>query len=580
MYSEPDHDPNVDDDSGERSGHRRAQLPGSGLDSLTGPSPAVRYADSMRHRPGRVFWISILGVGTFTLWGVLSPDGMAAAMTTAMDAVAAKVGWVYLVLTLGCIGLLVYLGFGRFGRVRLGADDDRPEYSTWAWLTMILSAVMGIGLISYGVAEPITHFTTPPHGLADPGTNEAAVRALQFSYFDWGPHAWAVFGVFGLAIAYSTHRRGNTGLISPMLRPLFGKAMDGWLGNVIDILAVIATLFGTTTSLGLGASQISEGLNRVFGIPNELFVQIIIILGITVVFTLSALSGVNRGIKFLSQTTAVLSIFLGLFVLIVGPTGFIGNLFFRSTGEYLNDFFRVSLLTPLVSGDVEWYQYWTYFMMAWWLSWGAFVGVFLAKISKGRTVREFVLGVMGIPSLVFFVWFTIFGGTAIKIDMDGDGGIGAAAAQDVNSAFFETLEHLPWVGLTSVIAILLVVLYFVSGADANTFVLSMLTSRGTLEPSRWVLAVWGALTGTSAMVLFFAGGLAALQQAAMLSALPFAVIVALLGYCIVKTLHEDQTMDAYRTVRRRDLETGGTGTRGEESVDIDDTTVKPAPAAD
>ncbi|RAA52955.1 glycine/betaine ABC transporter permease, partial [Burkholderia multivorans] len=221
-------------------------------------------------------------------------------------------------------------------------------------------------------------------------------------YFDWGPHAWAVFGVFGLAIAYSTHKRGNTGLISPMLRPLFGKAMGGWLGKLVDIMAVVATLFGTTTSLGLGASQISEGLNRVFGIPNELFVQIIIILGITVVFTLSALSGVNKGIKFLSQTTAVLSIFLGLFVLIVGPTGFIGNLFFRATGQYLGEFFTMSLLTPLTSDAVGWYQYWTYFMMAWWLSWGAFVGVFLAKISKGRTVRQFVLGVMGVPSLVFF----------------------------------------------------------------------------------------------------------------------------------------------------------------------------------
>ena len=554
MNDDSEQYPDADRDGPRHSAGARAQLPGHGMESESGPTPEVAYAVAMRHRPGRVFWISIVGVAAFTLWGGLSPDGMATAMTAAMDVVAAKVGWVYLVLTLGCIGLLLYLGFSRFGRVRLGADDDRPEFSTWAWLTMILSAVMGIGLISYGVAEPISHFTTPPHGLADPGTTEAAVRALQFSYFDWGPHAWAVFGVFGLAIAYSTHRRGNTGLISPMLKPVFGKAMDGWLGNIIDILAVIATLFGTTTSLGLGASQITEGLNRVFGIPNELFVQIIIILGITVVFTLSALSGVNRGIKFLSQTTAVLSIFLGLFVLIVGPTGFIGNLFFRSTGEYLNDFFKTSLLTPLMAGDVEWYQYWTYFMMAWWLSWGAFVGVFLAKISKGRTIRGFVLGVMGIPSLVFFIWFTIFGGTAIKIDMEGDGGIGKAAAADVNSAFFETLEHLPMAGLTSVIAIILVVLYFVSGADANTFVLSMLTSRGTLEPSRWVLTVWGALTGTTAMVLFFAGGLPALQQAAMLSALPFAVIVGILGFCIVKTLHEDHDFDAYRKVRRKDLE--------------------------
>ncbi|RBP68050.1 choline/carnitine/betaine transport [Brevibacterium sanguinis] len=510
-------------------------------------------AYALRHRPGRVFWISVLGVIAFTAWGAIAPESMAATMTSAMNWVSGSLGWSYLVVTLGCIGLLVYLGFSRFGRIRLGAEDDRPEYSTWAWLAMILSAVMGIGLISYGVAEPISHFAAPPHGLAEPGTTQAAVRALQFSYFDWGPHAWAVFGVFGLAIAYSTHKRGNTGLISPMLRPLFGKVMDGWVGQVVDIMAVVATLFGTTTSLGLGASQISEGLNRVFGIPNELFVQIIIILGITVVFTLSALTGVNRGIKILSQTTAVLSIFLGLFVLVMGPTAFIGNLFFRSTGLYINDFFTTSLLTPLLSGDVEWYQYWTYFMMAWWLSWGAFVGVFLAKISRGRTVRQFVLGVMGVPSLVFFAWFTVMGGTAINIDMNTGGEIGQATAENINSAFFETLDHLPLVSLTSVIAIVLVVLYFVSGADANTFVLSMLTSRGTLEPSRWVLTVWGGLTGTTAIVLFFAGGLAALQQAAMLSALPFAIIVALLGVSIVKTLREDHDFEELRVVRRADL---------------------------
>lgn len=502
-----------------------------------------RRAHALRNRPGAVFWGSIVLVAGFVLWAAFSPSSLNVSLTTAMDWVAGSIGWTYLLVTLGCIFLLLYLAFGRFGKIRLGQDRDRPDYSTWAWLAMILSAVMGIGLISYGVAEPIIHFTTPPHGLAEPGTYDAAVRALQFSYFDWGPHAWAVFGIFGLAIAYSTHRRGHSGLISPMLRPVFGKAMDGWAGNVVDILAVIATLFGTTASLGLGASQISEGANRVFGIPNELFVQVAIIIGITVVFTLSALSGVNRGIKLISQGTAVLSVLLAVFVLVFGPTDFLGNLFFRSVGQYVNDFFKVSLMTPGSDADVAWYQSWTYFMMAWWLSWGAFVGVFLAKISRGRTIRQFVFGVLGVPSVVFFVWFTIFGGTAIKFDMDGDGAIGRAATADLNSAFFDTLEKLPLSGVTSVIAIVLVIAFFVSGADANTFVLSMLTSRGTLEPSRPVLTLWGALTGISAIVLFLVGGLEALQQAAMISALPFAAIVALLGVSVIKSLREDQNGD-------------------------------------
>ncbi|ACL38082.1 choline/carnitine/betaine transporter [Pseudarthrobacter chlorophenolicus A6] len=514
---------------------------------------ALAKADRLRGRPGSVFWTSVGLIGAFTAWASLSPSSLSTVMTAAMDWVAQSVGWSYLVVTLGCIGLLIYIAISRFGRIRLGAQDSKPEFSTWAWLAMILSAVMGIGLISYGVAEPISHFASPPHGLAQAGTMEAAVRAMQFSYFDWGPHAWAVFGVFGLAIAYSTHCRNNPGLVSPMLRPIFGKMVDGWFGKMIDVFAIIATLFGTTTSLGLGASQIGEGVNRVFGIPSSLFGQILIIAVITVIFTLSALSGVHRGVKYLSQGTMVLSVGLGLYVLFTGPTNFISNLFFRSLGEYLSSFFAVSLLTPGTPEDVQWMQWWTYFMMAWWLSWGAFVGVFLAKISKGRTIREFVAGVMIVPSVVFFVWFTIFGGTAIKFDMENGGQIGAAALDDVNSAFFATLAELPLSGLTSIVAIILVVMYFVSGADANTFVLSMMSSRGTLEPTKPVLTTWGLLTGLCAVVLLIVGGLGALQQAAMLSALPFTVIVALLGVGLVKELRNDPRFDRTRSVTQSDL---------------------------
>lgn len=517
-------------------------------------SVSVAEAERLKTRPGAVFWISIGLVIAFTLWAMLSPETLGGSMTAAMNWAAASIGWSYLVVTLGCIILLVYLAVSRFGGIRLGTDEDRPEFNTWAWLAMILSAVMGIGLISYGVAEPISHFVSPPHGLAEPETMDAAVRAMQFSYFDWGPHAWAVFGVFGLAIAYSTHRRHNTGLVSPMLRPIFGKAVDGWFGKMIDIFAIIATLFGTTTSLGLGASQISEGMSQVFGIPTGLFPQIVIIAVITVMFTLSALSGVHRGIKWLSQITMLLSAGLGAYVLFAGPTNFISNLFFRSVGQYLSDFFQVAFLTPATPDDVAWMQWWTYFMMAWWLSWGAFVGVFLAKISKGRTIRQFVAGVMGIPSLVFFAWFTIMGGSAINFDMEHGAGIGARAAEDVNSAFFALLGELPLSTITSIIAIVLVVLYFVSGADANTFVLSMLSSRGTLEPTRPVLTVWGVLTGLSAVAMLIVGGLSALQQAAMLSALPFTVIVALLGISLVKELQRDHRFVGLHTVTRDELD--------------------------
>ncbi|WP_306455229.1 BCCT family transporter [Leucobacter celer] len=517
-------------------------------------SVTVIEAEKLRKRPSAVFWISVSLIGALVVWAALSPEQVSSVMTSASNWSAQNIGWAYLVVTLGCIVLMLYLGFGRFGRVRLGADDDRPEFSTIAWIAMILGAVMGIGLISYGAAEPMSHFMHPPHGWAEPETMDAAVAAMQFSYFDWGPNAWALFGIFGLAIAYSTHRRHNSGLVSPMLRPVLGKSMDGWAGKAIDIFTVIATLFGTTTSLGLGASQIAEGVSRLTGLPADLFVKIVIIAGITLIFTLSALSGVGRGIKWTSQITMIGAALLGLFVLILGPTSFISNLYFRSIGQFIGEFPIVALLTPGTPEDLQWMQWWTYFMMAWWLSWGAFVGIFLARISKGRTIREFVIVVLGVPTLVFSAWFTIFGGAAINFDMFKGTNIGEQTLADTNTTFFAVLAELPLTEVSSVITIIMVVLYFVSGADSNTFVLSSLSTRGVPNPPRPVLGVWGILTGLCAIVLLLVGGLQALQQAAILSAVPFTVIVALLGISLVKELRHDHRFEGTHLVTRDQLD--------------------------
>lgn len=519
------------------------------------PAPVEALGDAPNpvtppQRLGSVFWISLGLITAFVVWATAFTDNLNATMTAALNWVTGSVGWGYLVVTLGLIGLLVYIMCSRYGALRLGPSTSRPDYPTYAWLAMILSAVMGVGLISYGVAEPISHFVAPPHGLADAGTREAAVRAMQFSFFDWGLHAWAVFAVFGLAIGYSTHRLNRSTLVSTMLRPILGKAADGWGGKAVDVLVIIATLFGTTTSLGLGAAQIDNGMQSVFGLPGGTVMQVGIIAVITVLFTASALSGVHRGIRYISQTTMVLAVGLLLFVLVTGPTNFISNLFFESIGKYLNDFISMSLITPQSDTELQWMQWWTYFMMAWWIAWGAFVGVFLAKISRGRTIRQFIVGVLGVPSLVFFIWFTVFGGTAIHSDMTGDGSIGKAASSDVNSAFFAMLGHLPLPTITSAITILLVVLFFVSGADANTYVLSMLSTKGVLTPKRPVLVIWGAVTGITAVVLMFAGGLAALQQAVILSAAPFTVIVVLLAISLMIELRRDPEILAMRALDR------------------------------
>lgn len=487
---------------------------------------------------GRVFLWSVGFVIALVLWAALSPESLGAAMTSAMDSVASGIGWIYLVVPFAAIVMLVWFAASRFGRIRLGAEDSRPEYSTFSWLAMILAAVMGIGLVSYGVAEPMSHFMVPPHGLAEPETMNAAIRAMQFSYLDWGFQAWAIFGVFGLAIGYSTHRKGRPALVSTMLRPVLGRFVDGWVGNFIDILTIIATLFGTTTSLGLGASQIGEGLNTVFGIDSTIVLQIMVIAVLTLLFTGSALTGVGRGIKYVSQITLTMATILGLFVFITGPSGFVSNLLVRSIGSFAGDFLQLSFMTPSTPEDSEWMLGWTYFMMAWWLSWSAFVGIFLAKISKGRTIRQFVAGVLLVPSAVFFLWFTIMGGSAIKLDMDG-GSIGQETQKNMDTAFFSLLDHLPMSQLSSIFTILMVILFFVSSADSNTFVLSSLSSRGSFEPRLPVIATWGILTGACAVVLLLLGGLQALQQAAMLSAVPFTVIVIILGIALIKELRND-----------------------------------------
>jgi glycine betaine transporter len=522
----------------------------------TPPREPERPSRDSEGRLGSVFWTSVGVSAIFVAWAALFTDNLNKVTGASLNWVTATFGWTYLVVTLGILIFLVFLAFSPAGDIRLGKDTDRPEFSTMTWFAMILSAVMGIGLVSYGVAEPISHFATPPHDLAAPGTPAAAVRALQYSYFDWGLHAWAIFAVFGLAIAYSTYRKGRRTLVSQLFVPLLGDRVNGPLGKAIDVLAVFATLFGTTTSLGLGALQVNNGLGSLFGVPVNSVTQVLIIAAVTAVFTISAVTGVNKGIKFLSQGSAALAIALFVFVLVVGPTIFVANLYIESLGTWATDFFRMSL-QGTAFGGLEWMQGWTYFMMAWWVSWGAFVGVFLARISRGRTIRGFILGVLVVPSVVFFTWFTVFGGTAIHVDMFQGGDIGTQTATDINSAFFATLDHFPFATVTSVVAILLVVMFFVSGADANTYVLSMMTSNGSLTPRRSILILWGVLTGVTAVVLLLAGGLDALQNTVIVASLPFLVIIAGVAVAFWKELAADRR-SATTTRTLAEVSTGST----------------------
>lgn len=490
-----------------------------------------------------VFWISVAITVAFVSWGVLGPESVAAVTGAIFDFVITNLGWVFVLATFGFLAFAVYLAASRYGKIRLGADDEQPEFSTVSWVAMMFSAGMGIGLMFFGVAEPIGHLGAPPHGLARPGTQAAAGTAMEYSFFHWALHPWAIYAIMGLALAYFTFRKGMPNLISTAFYPLLGDRVYGPAGKTIDILAIFATLFGSATSLGLGALQISGGLNYlVDAIPNSTFVAVVIIVLLTAAFIVSAVSGVHRGIQWIANTNMVLAVLLLFFLFVVGPTVFILNTFVESIGGYAARLIPMSFQTAF-SGDPAFLSSYTIFYWAWWISWAPFVGTFIARISRGRTIREFVVGVILVPSVVSFVWFSIMGGTAINLDLSGAANITAAAAEGSEIALFATLAQFPLAALMSVIAILLVALFFVSGADAAAMVMGMLSSRGNLHPKPLIVVIWGVLMGASAAILLAIGGadsLAGLQIASVLAGGPFAFILIGLCWSIMKALRTEQ----------------------------------------
>ncbi|MCG5213854.1 BCCT family transporter [Streptosporangium sp. KLBMP 9127] len=485
-----------------------------------------------------VFAIAAGLSAVFVVWGVLATENLASVAQSALDAVIKGFGWVF-VLTSGMfVVLAAVLAVSRYGRIRLGKDTDRPEFRTASWVAMMFSAGMGIGLMFFGVSEPLSHLGTPPLGQAAAGSAAAARIAMEYSYFHWAVHPWAMYAVVGLALAYFTFRKGRANLISSAFFPLIGARAGRAPGKAIDILAIFATLFGSATSLGLGALQINSGLTTLWDVPKSTPLAIGIIAVLTVAFVISAVTGVRRGIQWLSNTNMVLAIVLLAFLFVVGPTVFILNTFTESIGGYMGSLLPMSFQTGAFGG-ADWLSGWTLFYWAWWISWTPFVGMFIARISKGRTIRQFVVGVILIPSLVSFVWFAILGGTALNVQLTGQADLSVANAKGAEFALFALLQEFPLAGLMSVIAIVLVALFFVSGADAGSVVLGMLSSRGVLEPSRTVVIVWGTLTGGVAAVLLLAGGLSALQTLCILVAGPFLLVICGMCVSLVKELRRE-----------------------------------------
>ena len=465
----------------------------------------------------------------FVLWGVLATDGLASTADSVLSWLIESFGWLFVLSTLAFVAFAIFLGISRYGKIRLGKDGEAPEFRKASWVAMMFSAGMGIGLMFYGVAEPMSHMAAPPNGAAQPNTEQAASVAMEYSYFHWALHPWAIYAVVGLALAYFVHRKGAPNLISSAFRPLLGNRVDGPIGRGIDGLAIFATLFGSATSLGLGALQINSGMNFLWDVEVSNGFAVAIIAALTAMFVVSAVSGVHRGIQWLSTGNMVLAVLLLTFLLVVGPTVFIFDMLAESVGGYVSSVVPRSFQTGAF-GDEEWLAGWTIFYWAWWISWAPFVGTFIARISRGRTVGEFVLSVLLIPSGVSFIWFAVLGGAAIDLQLSNAADISAAVAQAPEIGLFTTLDQFALSGLTSLVVIVLVGLFFVSGADAASLVMGMLSSRGVQSPPRPVTIFWGVLTGASASVLLLAGGLEALQQASIIAAAPF--LLVMIGLCV------------------------------------------------
>ncbi|MFE6997057.1 BCCT family transporter [Microbacterium sp. NPDC057659] len=484
---------------------------------------------------GWVFWPSAAIVVLFVLFALLAPKVAEALFQTIQTTIVNAFNWYYVLIAAFFVAFCLFLGFSRFGDIKLGRDDEEPEFSLVSWFSLLFAAGMGIGLVFYGVSEPLSHFANPRPGVT--GTPEQlAQAALGQTYLHWGVHAWSIYVVIGLALAYAIHRRRRPVSIRWTLEPLLGKRVEGGWGHAIDVIALVGTLFGVATSLGLGVLQMSSGLHTAGIADPDETTQVVLILIISVFVLMSVLSGVTKGMKWLSNINLMLAGLLVLYLLAVGPTEFLLRDFVQSIGYYIQNFVGLSFNVSAFQGEAgeQWQASWTSFYWGWWISWAPFVGIFIARVSKGRSVREFVIGVILVPTLIGILWFSVLGGSALAMELANPGTLTGPDGQvDLQGALFEMLQHVPGSAIVSVGAILLLAIFFITSADSGALVMGMIATGGKPEPKRWIRTFFVAITALLAISLLLSGGLTALQTAAITIALPFSVVMLLMCWSTV-----------------------------------------------
>ncbi len=492
---------------------------------------------------GPVFWPSAILIVVFIAITLIVGEPMQEIFKTVQTGISNVGGWFFIL----CVNIFLvfcfYLAFSKYGRIRLGGQDARPEFSTSAWFAMLFSAGMGIGILFWSVAEPVSHFMTPPESvLGDIDPNDIpnrtrAAEAMGLTYLHWGMHAWGIYALVGLALAFFAYSRKLPLSLRSVFYPLLGDRIYGWIGDVIDTVAVIATLFGLATSLGFGVSQVAAGLTHVFGIPDSIWLEVGLIMGITGVATISVVLGVDKGVKVLSELNMRLAVVFLVFLIIVGPTLFIFDSFIQNIGYYAQNLAEMSFWAETYQ-QTDWQNGWTVFYWAWWISWSPFVGMFIARVSRGRTVREFILGVLIVPSLLTFFWLSAFGGSALFLEINGIADM-AGAADEPATALFKLLDQFPLSSITSIIGIILVTIFFVTSSDSGSLVIDSITAGGKLDAPVGQRIFWAQTEGAVAAVLLLGGGLGALQTAAITTGLPFAFILLVMCYSLRQGLQRE-----------------------------------------
>ncbi|WP_448554899.1 BCCT family transporter [Thalassotalea montiporae] len=481
-----------------------------------------------------VFFPSTLAIIALLAFTFVWPKSASATFSAMQAAITVNGGWFY-VLAVGIIlGFVLYLGISRFGEIKLGPDHSTPDYSMSTWLSMLFAAGMGIGLMFFGVAEPVMHYLSPP--TAEPGSIDAMREAMKITFFHWGFHAWAIYAIVALILAYFCYRQGLPLTLRSALYPIIGDRIYGWPGHLVDIFAVVGTVFGVATSLGLGASQVNAGLNYLFEVDVSQINQMLIMLAIISLAAVSVVTGLDKGIKILSEVNMGLAVILMLLIFVLGPTVYLLQVYVQNIGGYLSEIVA-NTFNLFAYEKKDWIGGWTIFYWGWWLAWAPFVGLFIARISKGRTIREFVLGVLMVPTAFTLLWMTIFGNSAISLIVDG-GFTRLAEMVNENAAvsLFVFLEAIPWSTALTGLSILMIIIFFVTSCDSGAMVIDMLCSNGENDTPVWQRLFWACCVGVVAAILTLAGGLEALQTMTIASALPFSLVLLAACFGLVKAL--------------------------------------------